>query len=134
MTGPGSPRAILADFLFASEANALEFAAEPRTDLKQDSGQIQMLRDAAGHDGFLLDALSGGGRRYTIVSPWVIASTMERVGLLDAFEAAVRRGAEIDVFADPLLNKGQAGGGLTQMGAVEEAFCRIGVRLHYAKP
>lgn len=126
----GSPRAVLADFLFASEANALEFAAEPRTDLKQGSGQIQMLRDAVGHDAFLLDALSAGGRRYTIVSPWAIASTMERVGLIAAFEAAIRRGAEIDVFADPLLNMGPAAGGLTQMEAVEKAFSRIGVRLH----
>jgi hypothetical protein len=128
----GSPRAVLADFLFASELNALEFAAEPRTDLTQESGQLQMLRDAAGHDAFLLDALSGAGRRYTIVSPWVIASTMERVGFLAAFEAAVRRGAEIDVFADPLLNSGPgpAAGGLTQMEAVEKVFSKIGVRLH----
>lgn len=126
----GSPRAILGDFLFASESNALEFAAEPRTDLKEGSGQIQMLRDAAGHDAFLLDALSAGGRRYTIVSPWVIASTIERVGLFAAFEAAIRRGAEIDVFADPLLNMGQAASGLTQMEAVEKAFSKIGVRLH----
>ncbi|NMN70843.1 Superfamily I DNA and RNA helicases and helicase subunits [Rhizobium sp. 57MFTsu3.2] len=40
----GSPRAILADFLFASEKNALEFAVEPRDDLKQGDSQIQMLR------------------------------------------------------------------------------------------
>lgn len=126
----GSPRAIFADFLFASEANVLEFAAEPRTDLKQGSGQLQMLRDAVGHDAFLVDAPAAGGRRYTIVSPWVIATTMERVGLLAAFEAAVRRGTEIDVFADPLLNMGQAAGGVAQMEAVEKAFSRIGVRLH----
>lgn len=126
----GSPRAILADFLFTSKENALEFAAGPRVDLKQDSGQLQMLRDAAEHDAFLLDVLSGRGRRYTIVSPWVIASTMERVGLLSAFEAAARRGAEIDVFADPLLNMGQAAGGMTQIDAVEKAFSKIGVRLH----
>jgi len=126
----GSPRAVLADFLFASELNALEFEAEPRADLTQESGQLQMLRDAAGHDAFLLDALSGAGRRYMIVSPWVIASTMERVGFLAAFEAAVRRGAEIDVFADPLLNSGPAAGSLTQMEAVEKAFSKIGVRLH----
>lgn len=126
----GSPRAILADFLFASERNALEFAVEPREDLKHGGGQIQMLRDATGHDAFLLDALSGRGRRYTIVSPWVIASTMERVGILAAFESAVKRGAEVDVFADPLLNQGPAADGLTQMEAVEKAFSRIGVRLH----
>lgn len=126
----GSPRAILGDFLFASEANALEFAAEPRTDLKHGSGDIHMLRDAAGHDAFLLDALAADHRRYTIVSPWAIATTMYRVGLIAAFEAAIRRGAEVDVFADPLLNMGPAAGGLTQMEAVEKAFSRIGVRLH----
>ena len=126
----GSPRAILADFLFSSEGNALQFAAEPRTDLKPGNAQIQMLRDAADHDAFLLDALAAGGHRYTIVSPWVIVATMERVGLLSAFEAAVSRGAEIDVYADPLLNMGQTSGEPTQMEAVEKAFSRIGVRLH----
>jgi phosphatidylserine/phosphatidylglycerophosphate/cardiolipin synthase-like enzyme len=89
-----------------------------------------MLRDAAGHDAFLLGVLSAGARRYTIVSPWMIAGTIERVGLIAAFEAAIRRGAEIDVFADPLLNLGPAAGGLTQMEAVEKVFARIGVRLH----
>lgn len=89
-----------------------------------------MLRDAAGHDAFLLNALAIGGRRYTIVSPWVIAATMERVGLRAAFEAAIRRGAEIDVYADPLLNMGKVAGGITQMEAVEKVFSQIGVRLH----
>jgi len=126
----GSPRALLAEFLDASETNALEFAAEPRTDLKVGNNQLHMLRDAAGHDAFLLDALSGSGRRYTIVSPWVIASTMERVGLLAAFEAAIKRDAEIDVFADPLLNATRIAGGSTQMEAVETVFAKIGVRLH----
>jgi phosphatidylserine/phosphatidylglycerophosphate/cardiolipin synthase-like enzyme len=55
---------------------------------------------------------------------------MERVGLIAAFEAAIRRGAEIDVFADPLLNEGPAAGCLTQMEAVEKVFAKIGVRLH----
>lgn len=127
---PGSPRALLAEFLDASEKNALQFAVEPRSDLAPDDDQIQMLRDAAGHDAFLLNALSGPGRRYTIVSPWVIAPTMERVGLLAAFEAAVRRGAEIDVFADPLLNMGRTADGLTQIETVENALMKIGVRLH----
>jgi hypothetical protein len=126
----GTPRAILADFLFASEANALEFTIEPRTNLSQDNVQIQMLRDATEHDKFLLDALAASGRRYTVVSPWVIVTTMDRVGILAAFEAAISRGAEIDVFADPLLNMAQTAGGLTQMEAVEQAFSRIGVRLH----
>jgi len=126
----GSPRAILADFLLGAEGKALEFAAEPRADLKQGAAQIQMLRDAAGHDAFLLDTLAEGRRRYTIVSPWVIAATMERAGLLAAFDTAIRRGAEIDIFADPLLNMSQTADGLTHMEAAEKAFTRIGVRLH----
>ncbi|MBD9454682.1 hypothetical protein IB244_24610 [Rhizobium sp. RHZ02] len=84
---------------------------------------LQLLTEAAA-------PATGAGRRYTIVSPWVIVSTMERVGILAAFEAVVQRGAEVDVFADPLLNQGQAPDGLTQMEAVEKALSRIGVRLH----
>lgn len=60
----------------------------------------------------------------------MIASTMERVGLLSAFDAAIQRRAEIDVFADPLLNMVQAAGGATQMEAVKKVFSKIGVRLH----
>jgi hypothetical protein len=126
----GSPRALLEDFLSASVGNELSFASEPRPDLDQGAGQIQMLRDAAGHDAFLLEALSGRGRKYTVVSPWVIASTIERVGLLSAFEDAVERGAEIDVFTDPLLNTGQASGGLNQLEAAEKALSQVGVSLH----
>lgn len=78
---PGSPRALLGDFLFSSAANALEFETEPRSDLQVDSGELQMLRDAAEHDDFLLEALAGNGRRYSIVSPWVVTRTIEKVGL-----------------------------------------------------
>ena len=53
-----------------------------------------------------------------------------RCPVLAAFDAAVQRGAEIDVFADPLLNLGLAADGLTHMEAVEKAFSRIGARLH----
>jgi phosphatidylserine/phosphatidylglycerophosphate/cardiolipin synthase-like enzyme len=55
---------------------------------------------------------------------------MKREGLLSAFEVAIQRGAEIDVYADPLLNMNRTSLGLTQMEAAEEEFRRIGVRLH----
>ena len=60
----------------------------------------------------------------------MIAATMERVALLSAFKSAIRRGAEVNVYADPLLNMGQLAGGITQMEAVEKVLSRIGVRLH----
>ena len=130
MAAPGSPRAVLADFLFRSSTNALEFDAEPRSDLQESNGELQMLRDAAEHDAFLLETLANDGHRYSIVSPWVIARTIERAGFLLAFEAAISRGAEIDIYIDPLLNTSTTPNGQTQMTVAEEAFSRIGVRLH----
>ncbi|MEO1680577.1 MAG: AAA domain-containing protein [Pseudomonadota bacterium] len=127
---PGSPRSMLGDFLFSSTDNALEFETEPRSDLQDDSGELQMLRDAVEHDAFLIDALAGNGRRYSIVSPWIIARTMENVGFLTAFEKAIRRGASVDVFSDPLLNANVASDGQTQMSLAKDALTKIGVRLH----
>jgi hypothetical protein len=127
---PGSPRAMLGDFLFKSTANALEFETEPRSDLQIDNGELQMLRDAAQHDVFLLEALAGSGRRYSIVSPWVVTRTMENVGFLSAFEKAIGRGASIDVYTDPLLNTSTGPNGQTQMSVAEAALTDIGVRLH----
>ncbi len=127
---PGSPRSILGDFLFSSTDNALEFETEPRSDLQDESGELQMLRDAAEHDAFLIDALAGNGRRYSIVSPWIIARTMENVGFLTAFENAISRGASVDVFSDPLLNANVASDGQTQMSLAKDTLTKIGVRLH----
>jgi hypothetical protein len=126
----GSPRALLADFLFNSTTNALEFDTEPRSDLEETGSKLQMLRDADEHDAFLLAALSANGRHYSIVSPWAIVRTMEKVGFLSAFEAAIQAGAEIDVYTDPLLNTATTSDGRTQMLATEQALTRIGVRLH----
>lgn len=127
---PGSPRSMLGDFLFNSTDNALEFETEPRSDLQDESGELQMLCDAAEHDAFLFDALAGNGRRYSIVSPWIIVRTMENVGFLTAFEKAINRGARIDVFSDPLLNTNVASDGQTQMVLAKDTLTKIGVHLH----
>ena len=125
----GSPRALLSEFLTA-KGKALDFAMEPREDLTRGEAQIEMLQHSAEHDAFLLSALKGEGRRYMIVSPWVVAGTIEWTGLLDAMASARQRGADIEVFADPLLNTGPAAGGLSQMEAVERRLSSIGVAVH----
>ncbi|WP_319773961.1 AAA domain-containing protein [Breoghania sp.] len=125
----GSPRALLSEFLEA-KGKALDFAMEPREDLKRGEARFEILQQAAEHDAFLLDALRGEGRRYMIVSPWVVAGTIERTGLLDAMATACQRGAKIEVFADPLLNTGPAAGGGSQMEAVERRLSEIGVEMH----
>ncbi len=122
----GSPRALLSEFL-AAKGKALDFAMEPREDLTRGNSQIEMLQHSDEHDAFLLSALKGEGRRYMIVSPWVVAGTIERTGLLDAMASARQRGADIQVFADPLLNTGPAAGGLSQMETVERRLSAIGV-------
>ncbi|BAQ68094.1 DNA helicase [Rhodovulum sulfidophilum] len=125
----GSPRALLSEFL-AAQGKELDFAMEPREDLTRGEARIEMLQQAAEHDAFLLGALKGEGRKYMIVSPWVIAGTIERTGLLDAMATARQRGAEIEVFSDPLLNTGPAAGGLSQMEAVERRLAEFGVGMH----
>lgn len=88
------------------------------------------LRDSAEHDRFLLDVLSSDARQLTIVSPWVIASTMKRAGLLDGFRKAVARGAEVDVFADPLLNQKLDGQGRSQLEVAKSVLNDVGVCVH----
>ncbi|MFV0245231.1 MAG: AAA domain-containing protein [Qingshengfaniella sp.] len=125
----GSPRALLSEFL-AAKGKSLEFAMEPREDLTHGDARIEMLQHAAEHDAFLLNALKGEGRKYMIVSPWVVDGTIERTGLLDAMKTARQRGAEVEVFADPLLNTGTASGRLNQMETVEHSLLAVGVVVH----
>ncbi|WP_120632624.1 AAA domain-containing protein [Ruegeria sp. EL01] len=127
---PGTPRALLASFLFANENNTLHFQSEPRTDLQQDMGQLLTLRDAAEHDAFLLKALASDADRFVIVSPWIIASTMQRVGLLDGLRDAAARGADINIFADPKLNEARNSDGVSQLEAAERALSDLGIKLH----
>lgn len=125
----GTPRSVLAECLFSQRDGVLEFTAQPRSDLQDSSHPLSTLRDAEEHDRFLKNALSTA-REMTIVSPWIIASTMKRAGLLDAFQSAVARGAEIDVFADPLLNQLKYDDGVTQLEAAKSALQKVGVRVH----
>lgn len=127
-----SPRSTLADCLFSKTGTALDFTAQPRPDLRSNSGPLTTLRDAEEHDRFLKHALSSA-RELTIVSPWIIASTMKRTGLLEALDMAVKRGAKIDVFADPLLNQLKYSDGSTQLEAAVKVLDEIGVNVHQVR-
>ena len=126
----GAPRSVLADVLFSSRARALDFAPQPRVDLQSANQPLTTLRDAEEHDRFMIDALSSSAREFTIVSPWVIARTMERVGLLDAFQEATARGASIDVFVDPLLNQTTDTSGEAQLETSKAVLSKVGVSTH----
>jgi hypothetical protein len=126
----GTPRGILADYLFSTVGRAIEYETQPRVDLQAADQPLATLRDADEHDRFLLDLLGSDARKFTIVSPWVIAATMRRAGLLDGFAKAVDRGAEIDVFVDPLLNRTSNDEGKSQLKVAKSALTDIGVRVH----
>lgn len=126
---PGSPRALLSAFL-DRPGQELDFDPAPRPDLQERDDQLQSLRDAAEHDAFLLNALSGSARSYLIVSPWIKLRTMERTGILKALQAAAARGAVIDIYADPLLNADLLPEGIRQIDKAEEALKQIGIPLH----
>ncbi|WP_243613082.1 AAA domain-containing protein [Shimia aestuarii] len=125
----GSPRSVLADCLFAQSRSSLEFTSQPRADLRRADSPLTTLRDAGEHDNFLKEALKTA-QEITIVSPWIIQSTMQRAGLLDALDQAIQRGAKVDIYADPLLNQLQYADGTTQMEAAKNALDQIGVKLH----
>lgn len=126
----GTPRAVLAQILFSLKGTALEFTAQPRSDLQASDSPFTTLRDADEHDRFLIETLSSSAREFTIVSQWVIASTMKRAGLLNAFKKAIARGAEINVFVDPLLNQLRNDDGLTQLDTAKVALEEVGVCVH----
>ncbi len=125
----GSPRALLSEFLTA-KGKALDFAPTPRQDLTGGNPKIEMLQNADQHDAFLLDVLKGEGHGYMIVSPWVVPGTIARTGLLDAMKAARARGADIEIFTDPLLNTKTTNDGLSFMDATERMLSEIGVTVH----
>ncbi|MDO9415498.1 AAA domain-containing protein [Pararhizobium sp.] len=126
---PGSPRALLSSFL-DQPGQELDFQPAPRADLQASKGRMQMLRNAAEHDSFLLNVLSAVAQRYLIVSPWIKLRTMERTGILQAVELAAARGAKIDIYADPLLNANLTLGGTSQIDEAARALEQIGVTLH----
>ena len=125
----GTPRRLLGEFLLARPENALEFDVLPRDDLAAPDKAMETLQDAKEHDAFLMNLLSSDSRKVTIVSPWVVARTMERTGIIAALGRARKQGMEIDIYIDPALNDGDAGQGSSNLEQAEAAFAKIGVAL-----
>jgi hypothetical protein len=126
---PGSPRALLSNFLDRPGLD-LGFQAAPRADLQESKKNLHILRDAVEHDAFLLRTLATNARRYLIVSPWIRLRTMERTGIFDGMRSAAAGGVRIEVYADPLLNATLTAGGANHLEEAADALKQIGVTLH----
>ena len=127
---PGSPRAVLAGFLFADDGNALAFEVPPRPDLSAGPRPIEMLRDAAEHDAFLLKALGVARRKFCIVSPWINVATMDRAGLTPAMKQARERGVEVEIFADPGLTRARGPVGRDSFVEACDVLATFGIPVH----
>jgi hypothetical protein len=127
---PGSPRSVLARFVSKDDANRIDFEVPPRPDLATGKGRVETLRDAAGHDSFLLGTLAGARRRLCIVSPWINIATMKQAGYIDAITAARTGGVEVEIYADPYLTRAQNRSGRDIFAEARDALTRIGVPVH----
>jgi len=129
----GSPRSVLARFLYKDSANEMVFEVPSRTDLAQGKRVIEALRDAAEHDVFLLKELARARRRLCIVSPWINIATMERLGFTAAITAARARGVEVEIYADPYLTRRRSKSQRDIFAEAQETLAGIGVALHAVK-
>ncbi|WP_313321068.1 AAA domain-containing protein [Stenotrophomonas sp.] len=102
----GTPRGLLAAYLFQDSGNALHFELGIRQDLRRTGAAVRPLRDAQEHDAFLLDTLARAGREIHIVSPWIILERIEEIGALGSMRAAIQRGVKVAIYTDPELNIG----------------------------
>jgi len=127
---PGSPRSVLARFVCKDDANAIDFEVPSRPDLAAGSRRVETLRDAVGHDNFLLATLAGARRRLCIVSPWINIATMEQTGYIDAISAARAEGVEVEIYADPYLTRTQNRPAGDIFAEARKVLANIGVPVH----
>lgn len=127
---PGSPRSLLAHFVSRDAANELDFEVSARPDLLQKQQGVELLRDAAEHDPFLLKELAGAKRRLCVASPWINAATMEQAGFITAIASARARGVEVEIFADPILTRQLNKDGRDMFAEACEALAGAGVPVH----
>ena len=101
---------------------------QQRDDLEPHEHKIWRLQNAQEHDNFLLELLgSNGTRKITIVSPWIVVSTIKQTGILSALREARQRGVEIDVYVDSKLNC------KTNLDQAQHTLEEIGVSLKYVE-
>lgn len=102
---PGSsPRGLLAQYLFASTSNALQFEFPKRQDLSSSQTQVSTLHGVEQHDAFLNQTFDVIDKSITIVSPWLTWQKLEQTGFLESMAQARDRGIDITVVTDKSFN------------------------------
>lgn len=101
--GDASPRGVLANYLFNSPQNALEFPVLHRHDLAR-SQPVTTLYNAEEHDQFLIDATNKALDEIHIVTPWIRKDFLENSAILQGMSNAIYRKVTVSVYTDFELN------------------------------
>ncbi len=97
------PRGLLAKYLFADAANALQFGHQQRDDLNVDT-ITYALHSVKQHDDFLKEVFEQVKNTVTVVSPWLSYQKLEETGLLQSMSQALQRGIQITIVTDKKFN------------------------------
>lgn len=101
----GTPRRLLAKYLFAEENNELTFTASvARPDLLALCETPRIINDAEAHDRCIKELLENARHWVAMVSPWISLQRLEEVGLLEELQRAANRSIAITIYTDHHFN------------------------------
>ena len=143
LAATGTPRRLLADFLFNDRDNAIDFdyldrpssneavsEGAHRQDLVATGGKPQILSGNEEHDRFLVELATARARKtLQIVSPWIVMSTVESSGILTALKRARNRNVDVHVYIDAELNDTKALDTPSNLQRAARTFSQMNVRL-----
>jgi len=101
--GDNSPRGLLANYLFCSPKNVIEYPVLSRKDLIS-SQPVAPLYNAEEHDKFLIDATSRALDEIHIITPWIRKDFLDNSAILRCMADANTRKVIVSVYTDFDLN------------------------------
>lgn len=100
----GTPRNLLAQYLFKSDSNEIVFQLGNRPDLLQFCASPKVINNAMEHDSHLKQLLDETTKKISIVSPWVSLSKLQESGIYEKMVSAVSRGVKVYFYSDKHFN------------------------------
>ncbi|WP_433924458.1 AAA domain-containing protein [Vreelandella sp. 21] len=101
----GTPRHLLARYLFNNEQNELAFTPSvARPDLLALCQTPQIINDSEAHDQCIRELLETARQWVAMVSPWISLRRLNETGLLEALRQASHRNIAITIYTDHHFN------------------------------
>lgn len=100
-----APSGLLANYLFADEANEIKNIKIPSRVLSSLSGAVQHIRELNDHRRVLRDCIVATKKEIHIVSPFLSSEAIEADRLQEIFAEQIRNGVKVTVYTDEKLNE-----------------------------